>query len=218
MAGIETGQNLQRDISSSEQEKQEPGLELVKGEELDGVVEATSDLAGKMERDEKITGDDVLKLDEALGKVRVNVGGEMMTIDEVKNIPDLQENLKLFDEILRGSIVAEQHLTFITLKIASLLINNESRVSIDIYLETLEEISDEVVLLLSQSELNLFLDKIRYLSDKALQYLLDRKEGLVSLRGLRDLSDHSIELLRNYSKNNIIVSRLIKEKMLENKK
>lgn len=172
------GQSLsQKDISGAEKEKQEPGLELVRNQELDAVVDAANDLAEKVEGDEKVTGDDVLKLDEALGKVKFYFYGEEMTIDEVREILDLKRNMEIWKQIEEGDLKRVAELTFIVSNITSKLIEKWEREYVHyLALEKLKILSDDVARQLFSSELSISLRNVRNMSDKAIEYLLDIKE------------------------------------------
>lgn len=214
----------QADISGSEREGQEPGLELVKGEGLDVVVDVANDLAGKIEGDKKVTGEDVLKLDKALGKVKLNISGEKMTIDEVKKIPDLKMNMELWEKIMKGDkyilddINAQiiENLTYLTVGIASRLIELAKRDrKLQLVFTKLEKLSDNVADVLGHASFEgLKLNGVRFLSDKQVDSLCNFQGGLF-LEGLEDVSDEAIERLASIQQWNLHVSGDIRKRIRE---
>lgn len=193
------GGNLQKDISGSEKEKQKPGLELVKGEELDNVAKAIDDLSGKIEGDKKVTGDDVLKLDEALGKVKVDFYGDEMTVDEIKKIPDLKENMKLWKGIEKGEDNTSK-VTYITKNIARKLMIKatsnfyNSAIRFD-KLKILPDDVAEVIAGLTHRFFSMYFNSLDFLSDKAIESLCSSEAKVLGLKFVNNLSENAIKML-----------------------
>lgn len=188
-----------QDIEVEAGKESEPGLELAKSEELKGIVDSINDLAEKVERDEKVTAGDVLKLDEVLGHMKVDFYGEEMTIDDIGKIPDLKHNKKVWDKIKGGVIIWHEKdtLTYILPEIAMLIVKDAVK-SRDrgIVLYDLRFMSDTVAEILSQFEGGINLNSLQMISDRQAELLGSRSNGgLINLEGLEDISEKGLEFL-----------------------
>ncbi len=211
-----------QDISASEKEKRESGLELARGKELDEVVKSADNLAGKIESDENVKGEDVLKLEEALGKVKVNVYGEELIIEEIRKIPDWRQNMEIWHKIMamEGSEVdvaqvdtLTRQITFLPVEVAQKIITfslgerlnfpvlktvSSKTASVLATHEELflgiEKLSSDATRHLGQQKGVLYMSDVKYLSDEVVRYLSLHK-GRLYLPRLEDVSDQAIKLL-----------------------
>ncbi len=178
----------EKDIVESEAKKA-PGLELARSKELDGLVSRADEIADDLKNDRNIKAEKLIGLDDALGKLRVNFGveGETMTIAELKKVPDVAENARIYGKIERA---VEQNkangideVTYLTPGIARKLVSvfkpNQS-----MSLNSLEVMTDEVAEVLGRAEgINIRLSKLNILTGGQLRSLL-AKTNTISLRGL----------------------------------
>lgn len=206
MSKVEMGENLsQKDISGPEQEKQELGLELVKNEQLDNVVDAANELDRKMKGDLPVTDGDVSRLEEALKFVKVNFYGDKMSIDEIKKIPDLKENMELWEGIENGEIDNSDSITYITKDIARTLFGEaRKRHYGSLSFKKLKVLSDDTAneIFNLASGMGLYFDSsdLNHLSDETIDTLCVSRVILVSLKYVDNLSDNAIRMLAESDK------------------
>lgn len=92
-------QLTQKDIQGPEKESAEPGIEVARTPELERAVDAADNLANKIKGDKNVTEGDVAELEETLGKLKYNIAGEEMTIEELKaaDIEKIKRNLPFLE-------------------------------------------------------------------------------------------------------------------------
>ncbi|MFA6296171.1 MAG: hypothetical protein WC663_02370 [Patescibacteria group bacterium] len=209
MPNPEQPQPIQENLADVKEPQQNnvEGLEVAHGEELENVVDAANALAGKIERDEKVTKGEVYDLREALGQVKFDIGGEMMTIEQIKQIPDLKTNLPIFQEIQAGNLKRVTMLSFLPKNIAESLSHHHG----DLYLIGLSSLSDEAAESLSHHQGDLDLRNLSSLSDASAESL-SHHNGVLSLSFLSSLSDRAAESLSHHQ-GNLITSPKIQEQI-----
>ena len=196
-----------KDVGDVEKEKWEPSLELAEGNELDNVVDATNDLAKKIEGDEKVTGDDVLKLREALGKMKVNVYGDELTVDEVREMPDFKRDIEDWKEIMkmpepqhRGGINFYRRtgrLTYLPEDVAQRFLDfdklEKPHKLTDLNLKKVKRISTKTASLLAKFHFSISLGIEELNTDVARE--LAKHEGHLFLNGLKNIDKETAEIL-----------------------
>ncbi|MFA6296178.1 MAG: hypothetical protein WC663_02405 [Patescibacteria group bacterium] len=176
------------------------GLEIAKTPESEKVIESANNLAGKIERDEKVTEGEVDDLREALGQMKFDINGEMMTIEQIKENPEMKINFKIFQEIQSGDLQRKYNvgltlgITFLPKNIAEVLSHYNGTLNF----HRLSFISDSAAEALSHHKGTLHLNKLSSLSDKAAESLSRHQGFFLYLIGLSSLSDKSIESLSHY--------------------
>ncbi len=172
-----------------------PGLELAKGEGFDAVVDIANYLAGKIERDEPIKVEQVMNLDEALGKIKIDVGGDQMTLAEARRIPDLGSNLEIYKMFERqdrrglGLFKSDyEQMTYLPIKIARILIRRSAGSVEYLYLGNIKVISDEVAQEISNFRGTVLLNGLETLTDIQADHLANIY-GVLTLYGLKNISD-----------------------------
>lgn len=99
-------------------EQSSDGLEIVKTEELESVIAKANQLAEAIQQDKNITGEQILDLEKDLEELKIDVCGEQMTLAEIREIPDFQQNLEIWREIKEDNDTEHhQKLTFIPPKV-----------------------------------------------------------------------------------------------------
>ncbi|MFA6296179.1 MAG: hypothetical protein WC663_02410 [Patescibacteria group bacterium] len=181
------------DIKEPQQHNVE-GLEIAKTPESERVIESANNLAGKIERDEKVAAGEVYDLREALGQMKFDVGGEMMTKEQIKQIPDLQENLKIMKEIKARDCRRAKQLTFLTQK----TIENLGKLVYNFHLDGITFLTDTTAESLSHHHGDLYLLNLTSLSDAAAESLSHHQAALFFNR-LSSLSDAAAESLSRHS-------------------
>ncbi|MFA6296665.1 MAG: hypothetical protein WC663_04880 [Patescibacteria group bacterium] len=193
-----------KDVETPEKKSEEPGFEIVDNEQSREVVKLANDLAGKIEGDEKIIGEDILNLREALGRIKYNFYGEQMTTEEINRISDLKADIKIWkaieDDNQDALLRSYKEMTYIPPDIAAHFVD----LPMDLHLDKVTFLSDESAKHLAKVRGILFLSDIKKLSDKAALYLgehvgdpeqdsdslhLDNLEE-ISEQGLRNLAKH----------------------------
>ncbi|MFA6296645.1 MAG: hypothetical protein WC663_04775 [Patescibacteria group bacterium] len=182
------GEISQKDIMESGVEKT-PGLEIAKTEESEEAVKLLDEIAGDIENDLNIKAERMIMLREALGKLRFNFGaeGETMTAEELKKVPDMKENVEIYEAMKRdfhlGRATRIDEVTYLTPGMAEEIIfvydpdETMSLMSLKVMTDKLAEV------LGNAEEVNIRLPKLNILTGKQLRSLL-AKTNTVSLRGL----------------------------------
>ncbi|MFA6296646.1 MAG: hypothetical protein WC663_04780 [Patescibacteria group bacterium] len=122
------GEISQKDIMESGAEKT-PGLELAKTKELDEVASRADEIADDLKNDRNIKAEQLIGLEVALGKLKVNFGaeGETMTVEELKKVPDAKENARLYriieNAVKEGKAIGMEEVTYLTPGIARKLVS-----------------------------------------------------------------------------------------------
>ncbi|MFA6296033.1 MAG: hypothetical protein WC663_01650 [Patescibacteria group bacterium] len=145
----------------------EGGLEIAKTPESKTVVDLANEFHEAIQNDSPITYGKVEDFREALGKMKFNIDGELMTIEEARKIPNLKENLKIMKEIEAGNFNNIYKLTYLTDRIAESL----SRSQNDLRLNRLTSLSDLSAASLSHHQGNLYLNSLNSISNKAAKFL-----------------------------------------------
>ncbi len=202
-------QLVSQDISNSEKNSREPGLELAKTPELEKAVNRANELAEAIQQDQPVTAEAVLDLERELGNLKVIVGGEEMTIEEARQIPDLKRNMEIWEEIRERNLDNFFNMTYLATDIARLLVFKQRGAVLD--LKSLKRISNNVADILEEHRGSLFLEGIEELSDNAAESLSKHK-GKVVLSGLKPMSDRSASYFINFPFD-LNVSQEIKEQI-----
>jgi len=180
------------DIKEPQQEK-EASFEIAKTEELKQVIDQANSLAGKIERDENVKVGEVLDLEEALNKIKIDIGGEIMTVEEIKKNPNTQEQIEIIKEVIAGDKSRHAKLTFLTKQAAESL----SRVQGTLFLRSISSLSDPVAEILSHHQGNIYLNGLSSLSDSAAESFSHHK-GFIRLDHLSSISDSAAEFLSRH--------------------
>ncbi|MFA6296733.1 MAG: hypothetical protein WC663_05235 [Patescibacteria group bacterium] len=183
------------DVTMESEKKSESGLEIVKNEDSEKVVEIAKDLNDKIDKNEPIKGEEVLDLREALRKMKFDFYGEKKTADEIKEIPNVKRNIEIYEN---GEIIDFDEVTYLPKEIAVKLIAKATEANTAIFLRGLHFISDEVALLLSRFVGNIYLDGLETITDKQAELFLEHRGG-ITLSGLTDLSDIGVRYLSQTS-------------------
>jgi len=182
-------QLISQDIAEPEKRSAEPSLEIAKTKELENAVSKASELAEAIEQDKPVEAEQVLDLDEELGNLKVIVGGEEMTVEQARKIPDLSKNLRIWEEIRNGIFFNESKLTYVTTDIARRLLNT-NHVG---FLRNLKP-TTEIMKMLRNYRGDLWLPLVRELSDEEAE-ILGQHVGRLYLNGLEKISTKGLDLL-----------------------
>ncbi|MFA6296119.1 MAG: hypothetical protein WC663_02105 [Patescibacteria group bacterium] len=205
----EREQLTQKDIQGPEKETSEPGLEIARTPESETVVDLANELHEAIQNDSPITYGKVEDFREALDQLKFNIGGEMMTAEEARKIPDLKLNMEIWKRIKVGdySTSTITQMTYVSLEVADILKNVGTVRLLNVkyfpssilrklcerkgYLTLgIEEISDQDAEIISNHQGELFLDNITRLSVKQAEFLSQHR-GQLSLAGLESLPDQA---------------------------
>jgi hypothetical protein len=171
----------------------EEGFEITKTLELTKFADDISKINEAINHDRKINLSDVENIEKTIGQIKVNIGGEEMTIEEAKKIPKLKENIKIWKEIREGSFDNIRNLTFLIPEIAEYL----SKYKGILWLNGLSSISDTATEHLSKHEGPIQLNGLIVISDTVAKYL-SKNNGKIWLNGLTSISDTAAEHLSEH--------------------
>ncbi len=183
------------DTDSPEKEKGDGsfGVEIVKAQDSSGVVENLKQFESALLHDQPVRIEQVLNLEKSLDSMKVVVGGEEMTIGGMRQIPDLEKNAKIWEEIEAGDFSHHENLTHLTPQIAHQLSGHQGYLS----LSSLTTISDTTAEHLSHYQGILYLNSLTAISDTAAEHL-SHHQGSLYLYGLATISDIAAEHLSRH--------------------
>jgi hypothetical protein len=118
---IRSEKNLINDIVNPQNKNETSDFELTGS---DSLVKNLDIVSVALDRDKPLTLADLDVLDADLRSIAVNIGGEMMTVEEAKKIPDLKMNMEIWAEIRKGDCERSYELTFITNEILQILVHH----------------------------------------------------------------------------------------------
>ena len=175
------------------------GVDMSPSVELDNLKGGLDSLSNLISHDSPITGKKMEILNDSLQGIKINIGGQVMTVEEAEKIPDLKENLKIWREILAGKFknlgMDDLKLTFLIPEVAEALCKYTGD---RIDLPHVKTISDEVAEKLSKCKSTLFLRGLTTLSDESARYFGKYKGGHLIFSRLYELSDKATEYLCEY--------------------
>ncbi|MFA6296174.1 MAG: hypothetical protein WC663_02385 [Patescibacteria group bacterium] len=195
------------DIKEPQQQKAE-GLEIAKTPESERVIESANNLAGKIERDEKVTAGEVYDLRETLGQMKFDFYGNNLTIKEIRQDPNIQKNIGIWQEIESGNWRNREKLTMLPPKIARAFKNVPGD---DVYLNNLSSLQPESVKAIKDWEKVRFLhlDGISNISKDVATALAAWHGENLHLRGLTTISQEEAKALKDWSGTRLYLSGLI---------
>jgi hypothetical protein len=211
-------ENLIKENVSTPSEKS-GGVELSGTPQLDEVKQGLNNLDKAINHDTAIDLEDLNRVGSSLEEVKVVIGGSEMTVEEAQKIPDLKENMKLWEEMKTGEIKsAVERMTYITPGVAEFLskkynelnfynlltLSDEAakylgnHVGPVLKFTKVEEISDVAAECLSKHKGFLYLDRLISLSDTAAESLSKSTVRILSFKSLRSLSPAAAQALSKY--------------------
>ncbi len=75
------------------------GLEIAKTPELEKLVDQANELAEAIQQDEPVKFEQVIALNKALDQLKIDIDGEIMTLEELRSMPDYKRNLKILRDM-----------------------------------------------------------------------------------------------------------------------
>ncbi len=105
-------------------EKSQVGFEMTT-EQANQITAELSKLNDAILHDKPISIDDLEDLSKVARGTKIDVGGEIMTVEEAENIPDLKMNAKIWQEMKEGNFERTRELTRITTAVSKYLENIE---------------------------------------------------------------------------------------------
>lgn len=174
--------NQYRDTDVENGLEKKPGFELPQAQ-AENLAKELSSVANLVSHDQPVKKEDMKNLDLAV---------QGMKIEEIEQIPDLEKNTKIWQEIKGGNFENTPKLTYITYEIAQFLAAN----AYHIILNSITSITDEVAEALSHAKSRIELMRLASLSDIAAEHLSYVKGELYL--GMASLSDSVAERLSKY--------------------
>jgi len=212
-------ENLIEETTDSEQGAVKIGFEIPVNEARK-IVEELSRINDLINYDEIIKIEDLGRLALITKKVPIDIGGEIMTVEEAEKNP----NVKIWAEILRGDMSHMNELTEINKKVAEVLSKSENAIFLSnikllagdvakifsshryyLQLNGLQAISDTVAEFLSKHHATLDLDSVTHLSDSAALSFSkhhggESSDGVLSFKSLVNITDNGAKYLALHSK------------------
>ncbi len=183
-----------QDVSATEKESRGPGLELAKSEEKGGVIEVVSEISQALEKDDPVTQEKVDKLEEALQNVKVDFGGEGIPIVEIKDDPEMMNNIRIWNMIKSGSLdgigvfMMARDLTRITPGILKIIVSHSAAWD-SLSLREVSIFSDDCAKELRGYNGFIDLRLVTNLSDEAMDDLAHNTNNAINLKAITSLSD-----------------------------
>ncbi|MFA6295998.1 MAG: hypothetical protein WC663_01475 [Patescibacteria group bacterium] len=196
-----------KDIQQTKETESETGLEIVKTPESEQFVEHANEIHEAMQADGKITAGQVADLRKDLEGLKYDFYGEQLSIAEIRQIPDLQHNLKIWQEISNGKFRNYKELTYLTPEIAQKIV----------YPASIKRVGHAPIPLIDFPPRDLYLNNLKTLSVESARILLRRLstgDRILSLQGLVDFPEEELGLLDDP---NIHLSRELTLKLIEKK-
>ena len=152
--------------------KSEDGIELHNSPELEETTNIISQINQAIATDSPVTAQSILELKESIAELTVDINGEQVPLKDIKDIPDIKDNINIWQEIKQDNLANISKITYITPGIAQILSKHQG----DLYLRGLTTLSDIAAEHLSNHQGTLDLDGLTTLSDKAAEHL-SKHEG-----------------------------------------
>ncbi len=109
----QVNENLKQDTTINEKNTKGFGVELA-GSEAKKITDELSRINDLINHDRVINIGDLENLNSIAKQTKINVGGEIMTVEEVEQIPDLKKNMEIWKEMSEGNFKRTEELTRIT--------------------------------------------------------------------------------------------------------
>ena len=181
------------DTTKKSEKKSGAGLEISPSPELKKLSESIGTVKDLVDHNKPVELSQLQQIEEAVKKLTVDIGGEEMTLEELEKIPDLEKNMKIWEEIKQGNFLNQTKLTYITPEIAEILSHLQDR----LVLVKLTSLSEKTAEHLSRHQGALILMGLTSLPDKVAEHLSHHK-GDLDLRGLKFLSNQLAEYLSHH--------------------
>jgi hypothetical protein len=191
---VRIGKNMEKQIdenliyeATKPTEKSREGFEM-SPEQANQITAELSKLNDAILHDKPISIDDLEDLSKVARGTKIDVGGEIMTVEEAEKIPDLKRNMKIWDEMKEGNFENTGKLTFLTPKVARIFSEKCNRT--ELWLESLSVFSPEVAKELAKFKgKHICLCGVRFVSDLVAMYLGKSNIEYVNLHELESLSE-----------------------------
>ena len=106
------------DIVESKNKSDQAGLVMAQTDALEGVIDGLNLIQEAIQGDRDLTEEDLRVLERTLSRMTINVGGEEMTVEQARKIPDLKKNMEIWQEIQDENFGRINELTFVASEIA----------------------------------------------------------------------------------------------------
>jgi hypothetical protein len=158
-----------------------------------------SSLNQSIEHDQAVTKEALVNLESDVKKSDITIGRETFTIEEAEKIPDLEMNMKIWEEIYNENFDNIRQLTYFPDGVAKFLIPYEPKGGYLLNLPNVSSISDKAAEYISQYDNSIQLNGLTSLSDTAAEFLAKSEKNLsLELKGLKTLSDNAAEFLGKF--------------------
>ncbi|MFA6296177.1 MAG: hypothetical protein WC663_02400 [Patescibacteria group bacterium] len=203
MPNPEQSQPMQENVADVIEPKQntEPNIEIAQTPELENVVDTANVLAEKIEGDEKVTEGDVYDLREALGQMKFDIGGKMMTANELRENPELLANYRILQEMKKGNFSNIQNLTNLSSETAEFLVKQGFKVGNILDFRKIKKLSLDSLRILSKWEgTAIDFSGLTDMPKELARILKDFKDVRnLDFNGLTDLPSESAAILKDWN-------------------
>ena len=117
-------ENIQEAISDTTkktEKKSDADLEISPSPELEKISKSINAVQNAVSHDQSVKLSQLQQIQEAIKKTTVKIGGEEIPVEEMEKIPDLEKNVKIWEEIRQGNFINLDKLTYATSEIIELL-------------------------------------------------------------------------------------------------
>jgi hypothetical protein len=168
-------------------------VEIIKSKELKELANGIDKIKDEIDHDQPVTTEQIEQIKKTISQLTVNIGGEEFPLDEIKNIPDLKANAKIWQEIKNGNLENTNKLTFLSVETAEHLAEHKGILD----LSGLISITDQTAKHLAEHEGYLGLNGLKSITDQAAEHLAGH-EGDLWLSGLTSITDQTAEHLSKH--------------------
>jgi len=190
-------QDVIGDITKKPETEAGINFEVSSSPELARLAKYSSAIKNAIDHDQPVVSGQLQEMQEAIGKVTINLGGEEISIEELEKIPDFERDMEIWEEMKRADLSNVGELTHITPEIAERLSHYPGTLP----LNKLVSISDRSAEIISHHKGDLYLRSLTSLSDKAAEHLSHYEGEWLVFERLTSFSDQAAEYLSHYQGN-----------------
>jgi hypothetical protein len=110
-------------VSSESQEENTYEAEVVLSPELDSLSNTLNEVQEAIDTDQNLVAGDLLALKEVVGNIKVDIGGEEFSLDEIGDDEELKRNMDIWKEMEAGDFSNTHKLTLLSKKAKEMIAN-----------------------------------------------------------------------------------------------
>lgn len=203
-------ENVIAETSKPSPEKKKTGFEIPEGDSGQ-LSKGLSQLNESIDHDRAISKESLEKVESDFKTSKITIGHEVLTVEEAEQIPDLEANMKIWEEMRDKNLEHMSRLTFFPESLAEFLIPYFPNATFVCNLPNVHYLSDGAIKHISQYKTYIHLNGLKSITDKGAEYLgQSETNDSLELDGLESLSDIAAEqIFRTKNKHSIKMNGLI---------